>query len=345
MNRKGVLAAVALLALAGTAWAGSENRIGTAGAPELRIPVGTRTWALAGAAIADVQGAEAAFWNPAGIVLSERNEAYVSHMKYIADMKLNFMSVLYRTDENGTLAISAKVLDIGGIIVTNEENPEGTGQVTSPTFTVLGFSYARRFTDRVSFGGTVSVINESVLQERANGLAFDLGFQYALNWHGVRLAAVLKNWGPQMRYDGPDLETFFIPPGGRPDATGRSYRSVSGDFEMPAQVQIAATGNVFAREGQRLSLSGAFVGNNFYKDEYRFGAEYAYRNTLFLRGGWTYSDAKTAGSSDNSYLYGFTGGAGLSWPMGDNRVDIGYAFTQVRNYFSQNHTFSVRYLF
>ncbi|HVP37689.1 MAG TPA: PorV/PorQ family protein, partial [Candidatus Saccharimonadales bacterium] len=167
MKRMGVLAALALLALAGSARAGSDTRIGTAGAPELRIPVGTRTWALGGAAIADVQGAEAAFWNPAGIVLSERNEVYVSHMEYIADMKVNYLAALLRTDDNGTLAFSAKVLNVGDIIVTDESNPEGTGQIVSPNFTVIGVSYARRLTDRVAFGGTVQLVSESVLQEAA----------------------------------------------------------------------------------------------------------------------------------------------------------------------------------
>jgi hypothetical protein len=345
MKRMGVLAALALLALAGTAQAGSDTRIGTAGAPELRIPVGTRTWSLGGAALADVQGAEAAFWNPAGIVLSEHNEAYVSHLSYIAGMKLNYLAALFKTDDNGTLGFTAKVLEVGDLIVTTESNPEGTGQVTSPTLTVLGVSYARRVTDRVAFGGTVQLINESVLQERANGLAFDLGFQYALNWHGVRLAAVLKNWGPQMQYDGPDFESFYIPTGQQPDATARSFRGVSAQFEMPAQVHIAATGNVWAGEGQRVSLSGAFVGNNFYADEFRAGLEYNYHNTLFLRAGYSYADAKAPGGTSNDYMYGFTGGAGLSWPLGNHRVDMGYAFTQVRHYFDHNHTFSLRYMF
>lgn len=343
---KRIFLMLALLgALPGASRAGTDTRTGTAGASELRIPVGTRSSALGGAAIADVQGAEAAFWNPAGIAMSEHNEVYFSHMKYIADMTLNYASLLYRTDDAGTLAFTVKVLGVGDIFVTDENNPEGTGQVTSPTFTVVGLSYARRFTDRVAFGGTVQLVNESVLQETSNGVAFDLGFQYALNWHGVRMAAVLKNWGPQMHYDGADLENFFIPGGGRPDANPRSYKSISGDFEMPAQAQIGVSGNLFAQESHHLIGEASFVSNNFAKDEYRAGLEYNYDNTLFLRAGGTFSNPKDAVSSDNSYLYGLTAGAGFSWPLGDNRVDIGYNFTQVKNYFDQNHTFSLRYLF
>jgi len=63
-----------------------------------------------------------------------------------------------------------------------------------------------------------------------------------------------------------------------------------------------------------------------------------------VRAGGSYSNAQDAAGS-NAYLYGFTAGAGVSWPLGDNRVDVGYNFTQVRNYFDNNHTFSLRYLF
>lgn len=343
---KRILLAVALLAaVTGISRAGTDTRTGTAGASELRIPVGTRTSALGGASIADVQGAEAAFWNPAGIAMSEHGEAYVSHLRYIADMKLNYVSLLYRTDESGTLGLSVKVLDVGDIIVTDENNPEGTGQVTAPTFTVIGLTYARRFTDRVAFGGTIQLVNESVLQETSSGLAFDLGFQYALNWHAMRLAAVLKNWGPQMHYDGADLESFFIPNGSRPDANPRSFKAISADFEMPAQAQIGMTGNLYSKEGHRVSAAASFVSNNFSKDEYHGGLEYNYDNTLFLRAGYSFSNAKEASTDNNSYLYGLTGGAGVSWPLGDNRVDIGYNYTQVKNYFDSNHTFSLRYLF
>ncbi len=343
MKRILIWSALGLALVAGTAWAGSDERIGTAGAAELRIPVGTRTAALGGAAIADVQGAEAIFWNPAGIALSEHNEAFFSHMRYLGDMKLNYASVLLRTDDAGTLGFSAKVLSVGDILVTTEEQPEGTGQVTSPTFTVLGVSYARQMTDRVTFGGSINLVNESILQETSNGIAFDLGFQYALNWHGVRIAGVLKNWGPQMHYSGADLEGFFIPPGSRPDANPRSYQSISGDFEMPAQAQIAIAGNLWNLEGNRVTGSASFQSNNFSRDQFQGGVEYGYKNTLFLRGGYTFSqkdDAKGIG-----YLYGFTGGLGISWPIGDQHVDVGYSFQQVKEFFDHNHTFSLRYLF
>src|SRR5262249_43429900 len=64
----GLAALAALVALvAASAWAGSDGRKGTNGAVELQIPVGARSTALGAPSTSDVSGAEATFWNPAGL--------------------------------------------------------------------------------------------------------------------------------------------------------------------------------------------------------------------------------------------------------------------------------------
>ena len=61
------LIVVAMLLCSAALYAGGDERIGTSGAQELRIPVGSRMSSLAGAGVADAVGAEAMYWNPAGI--------------------------------------------------------------------------------------------------------------------------------------------------------------------------------------------------------------------------------------------------------------------------------------
>jgi len=71
--------------------AGNEIKIGTAGAQELRIPVGSRGSALGGAMVANAYGAEALFWNPAGAANQTGTEAMFSHLEYFADMNLEYV--------------------------------------------------------------------------------------------------------------------------------------------------------------------------------------------------------------------------------------------------------------
>jgi hypothetical protein len=139
----------AALLLSSQALAGGSERLGTAGAQELRIPVGSRSVSLGGAVIADVSGAEAIYWNPAGMSANPKTEVVFSHMEYIADIKLNYFAAMTHLGSFGTLGLSAKVLSIGDMVHRTEESPEGTGEIFSPTFSVIGLTYSRQLTDRV----------------------------------------------------------------------------------------------------------------------------------------------------------------------------------------------------
>src|SRR5438093_7067107 len=191
MNARTWKVIVAALALhAGFAWAGTEERLGTGGASELRIPVGARSVGLAWSNLGSVSGAEALFSNPAGLAATDnRTEVLFSYARYIADMNLNYVAIAQKVGELGSLGFSAKVLDVGDIIRTTETAPDGTGDVFSPTFATIGLSYAKTLTDRVNFGGTLNYVSESVLQTNSNGVSFDFGFQYDTGYHGMRLGA------------------------------------------------------------------------------------------------------------------------------------------------------------
>src|SRR5437870_250601 len=118
-GRYSVIALAVLALAAGSAWAGSPDRVGTGGAPELRLPVGAHSIALAGSDLGTIAGAEALFYNPAGIAESKFNtEVMSSHTEYIADMKVNYLAVTQSLGNFGYVGVSAKVLSIGDMTVT-----------------------------------------------------------------------------------------------------------------------------------------------------------------------------------------------------------------------------------
>jgi hypothetical protein len=141
--------ALAILVVhAGLAAAGTETRLGTGGAPELRLPVGARSIALAGADLGSVSGVEAIYYNPAGLAATDsRTEVAFSYTKYIADMNLNYFGVATTLGDWGMLGVSVKVLSIGDIVQTTETAPDGNGNTFSPTYSTLGLTYAKRMTD------------------------------------------------------------------------------------------------------------------------------------------------------------------------------------------------------
>jgi hypothetical protein len=196
-----------------------------------------------------------------------------------------------------------KVLSVGDIPLTSEQAPDGTGEVFSPSFGVFGLTYARQMTDRVNFGGTVSYVNEKILQETAAGMAFDFGFQYETGYQGVRLGMAMKNFGANLEYSGSDFERNLQIPGDDPQSGNRTVSSGSAAFELPSSFQFGMSYPVM-RGANALNLYGLYQNNSYAVDDGRLGAEWMYSKQGALRLGYMFN-------SNESDLFGFSYGLGL----------------------------------
>jgi hypothetical protein len=338
-----LMGALALLACtAALAFAGSDERKGTGGALELRLPVGPRGTALGSGVVSDATGIDALFWNPAGLATIERTQATFSHTQYFADMKLNYAAVGTHLGF-GTLAFNAKVLSIGDIIVTTEDAPDGTGEILSPTFSVLGVSYARQFTDRVMFGVTSNIVSERIRNASASGVSFDFGVQYLTGFRGLRLGMAMKNFGPSMGFSGDDFNVNLRPPDTDPTASNRTLAFTSSSFEQPSYFTIAAAIDVVKNSENRFALMSAFQNNNFIGDNYTGGAEWSYKDTFALRGSWfgtmrtpidiATGEETTEFKSGDDLYNGFSFGAGAQVKTGSSTLGVDMAWKTVRNFF------------
>jgi len=328
-----------LLAAAEIVYAGGGKRNGTGGASELLIPVGVRGIGLSGANTSSTTGIEALYWNPAGIVRTEKTaEATFSYMKYVADMGVTYGAVSTNISGFGALALSIKSLSFGDIAVTTDQNPDGTGESFSPQFLTLGLSYARALSDRISVGITGNMIMETIAQVSATGLAFNVGIMYENlgNLRGLSLGVAIKNLGPQMTFSGPGLYTQAVST--EYIRAAQLYKVEAAAFELPSQLEFGLAYRPVIDEQNSLIVATTFQNNNFSGDVYRVGAEYMFNNLIALRGGYAY----TPESQEAGNIWGFTAGAGLNYDIGggtDVRVD--YAYRQVKSSFDANHVFSV----
>lgn len=332
---------VVLLAFAAfsTVVAGPGNRTGTGGAAQLLVPVGARDLAMGGSTISTTRGIESLFWNPAGVARTDRSANVIfSHMSYIADIGVEYGAVSGKFGDLGTFALSVKSLSVGEIPVTTTENPDGTGQNYSPQFFTAGLTYSRMLSDRISVGVTTNFISERLSDVSASGVAFNVGVIYdnLADFRGLSLGVVVKNIGPQMRFDGPALYQV-----GTVDNQNRPPQYLKVDtapFELPASIEIGLGYRSTMSENADLLLSGAFQSNNFSEDEYRLGAEVSINKMFFLRGGSSFAPDTP---DDSEYIYGFTLGAGIQYNLGDADIAVDYAFRDAE-FFSGNHVFAVR---
>jgi hypothetical protein len=292
---------------------------------------------MAGADIADVSGAEALYWNPAGVAHHDGTEAMFSHLEYMADIDINYFGVMTNLEDFGTIGFQAKVISIGEIIKTTTHEALGTGETFSPTFAIIGVTYSRIFTDRVSFGITANYVNEAVEQVAAHGMSFDVGIMYNPLWQGLKFGVMMKNFGPNMKFEGEGFNVSVDVPETEPGSKPKNFRSQSSEFELPAFIQFGASWDAINQDLNRAVVTGSFQANNFSEDEFRGGLEYSYDDMFFLRGGYV-------ASSQDNYMYGLSLGAGLKYSWGQNHISFDYSWVE-SEWFDDNQYFTVKFSF
>ena len=332
MMNKTILLVLVLLAFGlSSAFAGNENRIGTAGAQELLIPAGSRGASMAGAVIADASGVDAIYWNPAGLAdLSMGTEAMFSHLPYIADIDVEYAAVATGIEDFGTLGVAVKVVDVGEWEETTTIDPDGTGRFFSPSLTVVGVTFAKSLTNNINFGVTGNFIRENIFEVSATGFSFDFGFMYETRFRGLKFGFVMKNYGPDMSFEGRGFDNIA------PNET-RPTSSDNATFELPTSFNLGVSYNFLQNGANSATLTGNFRGNNQSNDHWQGGAEYAYDEKLFVRAGYNYSEQE-------GYLYGATMGLGAAIPVGNSTLTLEYTWTETE-VFDSNQYYTIKFAF
>lgn len=317
------------------------KRTGTAGASELLIPVGPRGIAMGESNLVTATGIEALFWNPAGVSHMQNNaDVLFSHMSYIADIGIEYGAVAANFEGFGTIALSIKALSIGDIAVTTTTNPDGTGEVFSPSMVTTGLSYSRMLTDAISVGLTANLVSERLADVSATGIAFDFGviYQNLGDINGLSIGVVMKNLGPEMQFDGSGLyQEGQIGGVNRPPTF---YKVDSAPFEMPFNFQLAAGYKPVVDEMNSLEFTGVYMNNNFSPDEYKLGGEYGYNDLFFVRAGYQFASGAADSFGESNYIFGFTAGAGINYEVEGFGVKVDYAFRETQ-FFDGNHIFAL----
>jgi hypothetical protein len=316
--------------------AGGRDRVGTAGASELLIPIGARGTALGGSFITSASGVEALFWNPAGVSGSDATDVMFSHLSYIADIGVSAFAINTTFGEIGTFGFSLRTLSFGDIPWTDEYSPDISNVTFSPTYTTVGITYSKALSDRIRAGLTLNLINETIANASASGFGFDVGIQYfgLAGVRGLKLGLVVKNIGTSMKFDGGGLYR----PVHEDDSenSGAVLRKIdAAEFELPSYFEIGLGYDLALREDTKLSLATSFQNNNFSSDLFKLSAECMFMDLLFVRGSYEMP------ADDDEYLYGPAFGAGLHYNAGGLDMTLDYAY-RVSKVFDGNHVITIK---
>lgn len=322
-------------------FAQSVSKTGTTAAAFLEIPVGANAIGMGGAYVSIAQGASSLFWNPAGISSNENYEATINHTNWIANTSFDFAGIIIPLGEFGNIGFSFTSLSMDDMKVRTVEMPEGTGEYFSAGDIAVGFSYARNLTDRFSIGFTGKYIQQKIWHMSAYAFAIDAGTKFKTDlFGGMIIGASIYNFGNSMQMSGRDARYFIRVDPNKQGSNDQIPTNIEmNSWDLPLSIQIGISTNILQNENYRLTIAADAIHPNNDYESMNFGFEGAFKEFLFLRGGYQ--------SAFNKYSEG-----GLSFGFGINSklilsgalLRFDYAFRDFGR-LQSIHSFSINIVF
>jgi hypothetical protein len=265
--KKYIITSVIIIAISSLGL-GQSSRMGSASSTQLLVVPSAKHLSGGGAA-ATATGMDATFWNPAGLAMSENSiDAIFSNRQYFADIENSFFGVA--TDIGSyKMGVTVRSFNMGDINETTVFFPDGTGQVFTPNFSILGGTISKKLSDNTSVGMNVNYIREGFGRVTASGVAFDLGVQYKglLGRENLDVGFTLKNFGSPVKYDGPGLGVFAEPSDA--DRPTEYYKLDAAAFDLPFTFDMAISYKVAGAD-----VGATYTSNYYSTDELKLTVGY-----------------------------------------------------------------------
>lgn len=331
--------------------AGNKDRSGEAGATELLINPWARSAGWGSVGTANVQGLESMFVNVAGLAFTQGTEVNFSSTNWLQGSGTDIMSfgVAQKVGGSGVLGLSMMTMSFGDIAVTEEDTPDSYGGVGtfSPTYTNIGISYSKIFSNSIYGGIQLKVVSESIDNLNASAVAIDAGIQYVTGpQDNIKFGITLRNWGTKLSFDGDGI-AFRVLPDDQDDYFTLEQRSAA--YELPSQMKIGISYD-FIMDQHTVTLAGNFSSNAFTNDQMTIGVEYKLMDYLSLRSGYTYEEGlNEAIDSGDRYAVdsGISAGASVNVPLNKETgsiFSVDYSFRGTEH-FDNTHSIGVRVSF
>jgi long-subunit fatty acid transport protein len=324
---------------------GQSQKVGTSSLQFLKVMPTARATAMGDAFVSLASGADAVFWNPAGLTKLDNHEISSTLTMWLFDTKQVALAYGLPLGDLGTAGFQFQYIDYGRMDETRADavdlvipangqpffNAGLTGRSFTPYSYVLGVSYAKQFTDKFSAALTAKYAMESLWSDQiitlvnsvtgekttyktyADVLLFDFGMLYNTGFRSVQLGVSVQNFGGQVKF---------------------------ADVAHPAPLafRLGVSANLFGKEGllfrdnmNRFTLAYDLFQPNDYEQQMHVGAEYSFSEIIALRAGYKVdydSEGLTFGAGVHTDISG--------WPM-----SVDYSYGKMSEYLNTVHRISL----
>jgi hypothetical protein len=305
-----------------TAVSMAQTKVGTTAAPFLGIGMGARAVAMGGAYTAISDDIYALYWNPAGVSQGTRIQTGFTYTQWLVGTQINWAGAIIPAGSFGSFGVSVTVLNYGTMEVTTFAQEDGTGETFTAQDLAAQLTWAKNLTDRFSVGLTAKLINQSIYTTSATGFALDVGFLFntGLLKNGIRVGASISNFGTPMRLDGQGLTTnIALSPNENGAPQNIPVRYLTNEYSIPLTYRLGLAYDILRAPEGRFTVAFDAVNPNDNTQFVNLGAEYEWKNTIFIRGGYNAIFEKEAEKA-------WTIGGGIKYGLGFAIIKFDYTY-------------------
>jgi len=265
------------------------SKVGTAGAQFLKIGLGARYNAVGEAATAMVDDAYGLYWNPAALAMLEKSEIALTTVDWVENVRLSHLAFAYPLQAGLTIGFGMSILNVGDMEVTTVYEPEGTGKTFDANSFALIAGVSKRLTDRFSFGLNFKYVAEQISEERSKGFCFDFGTLLYTGFRSLRLGMNISNLGPELKFDGNELNQALNPNPDNPNADDVQYQYLSEGYDLPLMFRIGLAYDLLDDYQNRWTIAAEARDPSDNIGQFSFGSEYSFNEMFFARGGYKFN--------------------------------------------------------
>ncbi len=334
MRKERLILLVLVLTIPALCW--GQAKVGTTGVQFLKVGVSARAMGMAEAFIGVADDASALYYNPGGLVQLRRPDFMLTHIVYPAGIQFEYLGGVWPIRSlSAAVGVQATFLHTDKMDETTPLMPYGTGRTFMASDLALGVTYAQRLTNKFSVGATVKFIQENLADQKATGMAFDVGTFYNTAWKSVVIAMSISNFGPDMNF-------------------------VSSPFPMPINFKFGGSMRLLNQDPHVLTLAIEGWHPNDNLEQACIGLEYGIAQMGFLRVGkkingfkrYSWDEYLQDNNKDPFVEYpiinedgspsmdGLSLGAGLNIALPTLSLKVDYAFTKIDK-LGNNHFFTL----
>ncbi|MBA64700.1 MAG: hypothetical protein CMG55_02745 [Candidatus Marinimicrobia bacterium] len=312
----------------------AQSNIATTSAAFLEIGPGARSLGMGSAFVSVADDASSIYWNPAGMANVARPEVQSYYAPWLVETQFYYNTAVLPMGQFGSVGISFTAVTMDEMMVrtVQEPEPDAYGQKFDAGNISMGLAYAKKLTDRFSFGFQTKFIQESIWQMKAQGFAVDIGTLF-ITKRDLNIGMSISNFGGKLGMEGVNTlvdididETIY----GNNDRIDGSLNT--GNWPLPLLFRFGLSRSFTLSPIMQCLVAVDAIHPNNNPEYLNIGFEYTLMDMVSLRIGKSHT-GYILGESDNLISgdseHGFSFGAGVKYqiPRGP-LLNIDYVFTQ-----------------